>query len=86
MAFCLCSQSVLSATRISGLATFIEIVSCLLGGAVVSKIRRLKWILVVSLIYLITALKVFFVVPCISIELFSSTGRSVPSVIHSGWD
>ncbi|CAH7682888.1 major facilitator superfamily domain-containing protein [Phakopsora pachyrhizi] len=39
-------QSVLSATRISGLATFISIYTCLLSGAIVNRTKRLKWIIV----------------------------------------
>lgn len=42
------SQTVLSATRISGLAIFISIFSCLFAGALVSKYKRIKWIIIVS--------------------------------------
>ncbi|KAG0148444.1 hypothetical protein CROQUDRAFT_654960 [Cronartium quercuum f. sp. fusiforme G11] len=42
------NQSVLSATRLTGLATFISIFSCLFAGAVVSKVRKIKWIIIVG--------------------------------------
>lgn len=44
------NQTVLSATRISGLSTFISIFSCLFAGAVVSRLRRIKWIIIIGAI------------------------------------
>ncbi|MBW0509012.1 hypothetical protein O181_048727 [Austropuccinia psidii MF-1] len=42
------NQSVLSATRISGLAIFISIYTCLAAGAIVNRVRRVKWIIIVG--------------------------------------